>query len=486
LRILLVVPSRAYANVPGFTKFPDELLSIAGVLEAHGHEVRIHDQNLDKRQAKDFMDFKPQMVGYSVATGPNIADARQMSTEFKELLPDLVNVWGFRHPSSYPKEVLAEPYVDYVIVGQGEYAIAELAGNLEEGKPKLADIGGLAYEENGQVHINPERPLPMDLDDLPDPAWHLIDLKKYPDVTLNTSRGCPHRCTFCCDYTFFKGTMTDLSAARIVDQMEKLHTRYGVEHIFISGERFALNRERLREFCELMQHKKLKVKWNCPVSGALDKEDVELMARGGCTSVLFEIESGSQRMLDFLNKGNVEEMSKTFWYLARKRIIPTIFMYYDIPTETVEDFQASLDILKKLDNPPFLYMKFVPYPDTELFNYCIEHGIFEMPKTLDDWVTFPLKCATEWTLSEVPRKMMDEAMASYRKTYVTHRVRFMAKYNPRFFLTIFSNPPEFFKAMRSLASYYLNILFDVANGPESGLAKLFRKLGGKGSVQLPG
>ena len=63
MRILLVVPSRAYANVPGFTKFPDELLSIAGVLEAQGHEVRIHDQNLDKRQAKDFMDFKPQMVG---------------------------------------------------------------------------------------------------------------------------------------------------------------------------------------------------------------------------------------------------------------------------------------------------------------------------------------------------------------------------------------------------------------------------------------
>jgi len=485
LRILLVVPSRAYASVPGYTKFPDELLSIAAVLEQDSHEVRVHDQNLEKRQAKDFLDFKPQMIGFSVGTGPNIADASQMSTEFKKILPESRIVWGFRHPTSFPEQVLAEPYVDYAVIGQGEFTIRELARHLEDGSIPLAEIRGIGHKDDGRIVVNPERPLPMDLDELPDPAWHLIDIKKYSDITLNTSRGCPHRCIFCCDFNFFKGTMSDLSAARIVDQMEKLHKRYGVNHIFISGERFALNRQRLREFCDLMQQKKLKVKWNCPVSSGLEAEDVALMARSGCISVLFEIESGSQRMLDFLNKGTVAEMENTFWLLVKQRIIPTIFMYYDIPTETVEDFEASLNILERFDRPPFLYMKFVPYPDTQLFDYCAEKGLIKVPQTLNEWVTFPLECATEWTLSEVPRKMMDEAMANYRKTYITHRVRFMARHNPRFFLTIFSNPPEFFRAMRSLASYYLNILFDVANGPESSVAKIFRKLGGKGSVSLP-
>jgi radical SAM superfamily enzyme YgiQ (UPF0313 family) len=203
------------------------------------------------------------------------------------------------------------------------------------------------------------------------------------------------------------------------------------------------------------------------------------MAKSGCNTVLLEIESGSQKMLDFLNKGTVAEMESTFWLLVRHRIIPTVFVYYDMPTETVEDFKASLDLLKKFDNPPFLYMKFVPYPDTELFDYCAEKGLISVPQKLSDWVTFPLRFSSDLNLSEVPRKMVDDAMADFRKTYIVNRIRFTLRYNPRFFRTIVSNPPEFFKAMRALIHYYLNIVFDVSNGPESTISKLLRKIGRK-------
>jgi len=478
LRILLVIPSRAYADAPGYTKFPDELLSIAAVLEEHGHQLRIHDQNLKRCQARDFLDFKPQLVGFSVGTGPNIADASQMSADFKNILPGTKVVWGFRHPTSFPRQVLAETFVDYVVMGPGEYTTRELAQHIQDGSIPLADIKGLAYKENGTI-INPSRPFPKSLDELPDPAWHLIDPKQYMDVTLNTSRGCPLRCTFCCDFKFYKGTMSDLSAARIVEQMEKLHRTYNINNIYLSGERFALNRKRLREFCDLMLQKKLKIKWNCPVSCGLEEEDVELMSRSGCNTVLLEIESGSQRMLDFLNKGTVAEMKKTFWLLVKHRIIPTIFVYYDIPTEKVADFKATLEMLEKLDKPPYLYMKFVPYPDTEVFDYCAERGIISMPQKLSEWAAFPLKVSTELRLSEVPQKMMNEAMANYRKTYIAHRIRFTMRHNPRFFWTIFSNPPEFFKAMRALVHYYLDIVFDVTNGPESILSRFRRRIGRK-------
>ena len=441
MRILLVIPSRSYGNMPGYTKFPDEMLSIGGMLESRGHSVKLIDCNLDKRHPADFVDFAPELVGFCVATGPNIADALSQSIEFKTLLPDVKTVWGFRHPSAYPAECLAESCVDYAVIGPGEYTIAELAEHLEKGTLEISSIKGLAYKEaDGRIVINETRPFMPDLDGLPDPAWHLIEVNKYSDVTLNTSRGCPYKCTFCSDATFYGGNMCDMSAGRIVSQMERLHREHGVQHIYFSGERFVINRERLKEFCSLVIAKKWKLTWNAPVSGGIDEETVKLMAKSGCTSVLLEVETGSQRMLTYLDKGTIAEMEETFWFLVKQRIIPTLFLMYGYPTETVADFKESLAFLKRLDEPPYLYMKFVPYPGTKLFDQCVEQGILTLPQTLKGWVNFPIVCANETNLSEIPQKMMDEAMADFRRSYATRRVRFMLRHNPAFFLMAVKRP----------------------------------------------
>ncbi len=478
MRILLVIPSRSYGNMPGYTKFPDEMLSIGGILESQGHSVKLIDCNLDKRQPADFLDFAPELVGFCVATGPNIDNALAQSVEFKNLLPGVKTVWGFRHPSSYPAECLAEACVDFVVIGPGEFTIAELAEHLQDGKIELQSIKGLAYKAaGGKVVVNESRPHMPDLDALPDPAWHLIDVNKYSDVTLNTSRGCPYKCTICSDTTFYGGRMCDLSAERIVKQMERLHKEYGVGHIYFSGERFVINRERLKEFCHLVIGKKWKLTWNAAVSGAVDEETVKLMAKSGCTSVLFEIETGSQRMLSFIDKGTVAEMEETFWYLVKHRIIPTLFMMYGYPTETVADFKESLDFMERLDYPPYLYMKFVPYPGTKLFDYGIENGLLKLPKTLQEWTEFPIKCANEINLSEVPQKLMDEAMASFRRSYATRRVRFMLRHNPAFFLTAVKRPREFFRSVWDLGKYYIDIMLDPTNSSESWLSKSLKRLG---------
>ncbi|APV43702.1 Radical SAM superfamily enzyme YgiQ, UPF0313 family [Dehalogenimonas formicexedens] len=476
MKILLIIPSRSYGNMPGYTKFPDEMLSIGGMLESRGHTVRLIDSNLDKRQPTDFVAFAPDLIGFSVATGPNIDDALFKSCEFKKLLPGVKIVWGFRHPSAYPAEVLAEPCVDYVVIGAGEITLAELAESLEKGKPEIDSIQGLAWKDGQErTVINPPRSFLPDLDSLPDPAWHLIDIKRYSDITLNTSRGCPYKCTFCSDASFWGGDMCDLSAERIVAQMERLHQEYGVKHIYFSGERFVLNRQRLRDFCNLVIAKKWKITWNAPVSGGLDEETVKLMARSGCASVLLEIESGSQRILSFVNKGTVAEMEQTFWLLVKHRIIPTIFMYYGFPSETVEDFNESLNLLRRLDNPPYLYMKFVPYPETKLFDYCVEHGLVALPKTLHEWTYFPIKCANEINLSQIPQKMMDDAMSVFRRSYATRRVRFMLRHNPAFFKMAFQRPGEFFRSVWDLGKYYIDVLLDPTNGSESWLGRIVRK-----------
>ena len=164
MKILLVIPSRSYGNMPGYTKFPDEMLSIGGVLESQGHEVRLIDCNISQRSPEEFVEFAPELIGFSVATGPNIADALTQSARYKELIPGVKTVWGFRHPSAYPAETLSEACVDYVVIGSGEYTIAELAQYLETDDTCLSSIKGLAYKDtDGRVIINEAREFMPDL-----------------------------------------------------------------------------------------------------------------------------------------------------------------------------------------------------------------------------------------------------------------------------------------------------------------------------------
>ena len=455
MNILLEIPSRACGALPGYTKFPDEILSLASVLEKYNHTVRIHDSNVDSLDPLDLKDFNPGIIGFSVATGPNIADATAKSTEYKKLIPKAKMVWGFRHPSALPAQTLAEPFIDYVVIGGAEVTLAELAQYLEGGNIELPAIKGLAFKDKqGQVVINEPRDFITDLNQLPDPAWHLIDFKKYWDVSLIVSRGCPYTCTFCDDASFHKGYIGNLSAKNIVSQMEKLHEKYGINHILFSGENFALNRQRLKEFNELMTKNKLKMTWNCRVSGGLKEEDIVLMAKSGCTSVMLEVETGCERMrLDFLKKGTVSEMEETFSLLLKYRIIPTLFIMYGFPTETADEFSMSLELLERLNNPPYLYMKYVPLPATVLFDYCISHNMFKAPEKLGDWVGFYLRFLNDVNLSAVPQQMVDQAIDTYRSTYDIRRLSYMVKYNPRYFWKAVRSPRQFFRDLRNLMRY---------------------------------
>ncbi|XUX00788.1 MAG: radical SAM protein [Dehalogenimonas sp.] len=277
-----------------------------------------------------------------------------------------------------------------------------------------------------------------------------MDLSKYRDVGIIATRGCPYSCTFCSDKSFHKGYVNALSAERLVGQLETLQKKWGYHFAFFAGENFAEDKAKLREFCSLVAKKKLKVKWNCRVSGSLDEEAVSLMARSGCTSVVLEIESGSQRVLDFLGKGNVQDLEKTFWLLVKHHIVPTVFMMYGFPTETEEDFQKTLDLLRKLDNPPSHLMKFVPYPKTRLLDYCVEKGYFKAPETLGDWVDFNRLYYFDKNLSSIPSDSIALATESFRNKFAVSRLRFTLKYRPAYLLTGLRDPMEFIRQVAHL------------------------------------
>jgi radical SAM superfamily enzyme YgiQ (UPF0313 family) len=457
MRVLLVNPATAQNRNRGeFGAFPNGVLYMAAVLEKAGHQVAVLDSNVDDRQPADFSAFQPDIVGFSVLTGPNIDDAIEQSLEFKRLFPDVKVVWGNVHASMLPQQTLAEPYIDFVVVGAGEYTLLELADHLEKGDDDLAAIPGLAYKQDGEIIVNEPRPFLADLDELPDPAWHLVDVRKYWDISLSTSRGCPFRCTFCYNKAFHQGQRGELSAERAVGQIEELQKRYGARKIKFYEDNFTANRKRLRRFCRLIIDRKIKIKWDCETRAGLDEEDIFLMARAGCITTGLGVESASPRILEFLHKGTtIEQIEKTFWLLVKYKILPRIYIIGGLPTETVDEFQMTQHLIRRLDSPPYQYMMYLPYPGTALYDYCLEEGLITPPTRLGDWARFTLLSATQTNLSQVPQAMVDDAKARFTSVYALRPLRFTLKHNPAYFMSLLLNPKKLGRAVSNFTRYYL-------------------------------
>jgi radical SAM superfamily enzyme YgiQ (UPF0313 family) len=148
-------------------------------------------------------------------------------------------------------------------------------------------------------------------------------------------------------------------------------------------------------------------------------------------------------------------MEAAFWLFVKNKIIPRVNIMVGLPTETIEDFRLSKELLQRLDNPPNLYNRYVPYPGTTLFDYCIANGLIASPQKLTDWGNFTEMSATSVNLSNVPQEIIDQTMADYRKTYAMRRVKFMMRHNPAYFWKAIREPIGFLRELKSLIKYYL-------------------------------
>jgi|GEM_PF-901821 len=462
MRVLLVnAVAREYKQFyagDAYTTFPAGILSMAAVLEEYGHEVKVLDGCIDNREPKDFVPFKPDIVGFSVITGPNLVGSIAQTKELKEVMPGVKVIWGNVHPSVLPEQTLAEPYIDYLSIGAGEYTLLELIQHLESGRPKLEEIRGLAYKRDGKIFINEPRPFIRNLEELPDPAWHLVDAKKYSVIGLNTSRGCPHRCGFCYNKSYNKGYTGFISAEKIISQIEHMQKHYGTKYIRFQEDNFTFNRKRLREFCRLLIDKKLKITWSCDSRADLNEDDVALMAKSGCISVGLGLETGSQRMLDFIQKDvTVEQMERTFWSFVKHKIRTSVYIMYGFPTETTEDLRMTHEMLERLDNPYYMYNRFVPFPGSDLFDYCVNNKLVVPPSKLNEWPAFILRYSHENNLSNIPQEVMDKTADKWRNTYSIQRFKFTLRHDPTYFRTVFTNPAKFFRELRDLIKYQSHV-----------------------------
>jgi radical SAM superfamily enzyme YgiQ (UPF0313 family) len=381
------------------------LLSLAAPLLRAGFEVAIIDAAIEPNWlAAVLSELRDALcLGISVLTGPMIHGAVRMAKAAKKHAPDVPVIFGGWHPSLLPGQTLQEPFVDAVVRGQGELTLLEIAENLAARK-SIHGIHSVSSKQFGLPQHAPERRLTL-LDDLPMPAFELVDFDAYERVSgerklaYATSVGCPYACNYCTDMVFYKRRFNALAPERVVSEVTGLVSKYRIHEVAMLDSNLPVDWRRARDIAKGFLDSKLKFRWTFQASTdflcRMSDDDVRLLGESGVTHMGFGTESTSSSVLKLMNKRHqrVDEMYET----ARKAAIGGIHVTYNLifgyPGETeadrVQTLQTMSDIARQFWNVSFSPNIFTPYPGIPIWGQLREMGVRE-PQSLQEWAQLPL------------------------------------------------------------------------------------------------
>jgi magnesium-protoporphyrin IX monomethyl ester (oxidative) cyclase len=291
--------------------------------------------------------------------------------------------------------------VDFVVIGEPEETVLELASVLEQGKKdELKKVKGIGFIENGETIVTASRPFIQDLDSLPFPARHLLPMKQFfeaakkipisgnlrkPSVRMLTSRGCPYGCIFCSNPIVMGRQWRARSAENVVAEIEHIIATYGIRQIDFLDDNIAFDRKRLETICDLIVEKDLNIEWCTPNGVRADSLDSELLAKmrkAGCVSILIAPESGVQRVVDQIikKKQDLRKVEEVVVAARKLGIKVGCFFIIGMIGETKEDIKATIQFaykLRKLGADRFYFSYATPLYGTELYRQAKEGGFLK-------------------------------------------------------------------------------------------------------------
>jgi len=341
---------------------PLPYIYIAPYLLQAGIDVEIIDLRIDRQRVLEryLQEKKPVITGLSVMPGSALPRTLQLGQTIKEISPSTTVVWGGAFPSLHQDFCLNLPYVDYVVVGDGEETMPELAEALSNGNPSeaVSCVNGLAYRNDDAI-IRTEPRQPVDLDANSIGAWELVE--KYIDyylgpnkyLAINTARGCPHKCTFCYNNLMYRGhkRYRIKSVDTALEEIDYLVDRYGIRKIQFMDDEFLGHRPRGFELVEKMRehHPHLKYHIAARVQDLKKESVVERLAQSGCDSAFIGAETASPQQLEKIQKGMTTTELIEAAKLCRKHSITAIYSFAcGFPDETDVDLKATVDMAKVL------------------------------------------------------------------------------------------------------------------------------------------
>ena len=296
---------------------------------------------LDPNSLADFLEGSAPIVGIScmVSMLPFVVLGTK---RFKERHPETRVVLGGPGPSGVAKALVESmPWIDVVARGEGEITAVELVRALKDGDG-LSGVKGITYRSDGRVCENPPRPRVTNLDDLPMPAYHAVDLSRYTNFAVVTGRGCPFNCSFCDVGPLWENRVLLRGVGGVLKELETLRKTYGVKRVSFADDTFTLQRSRTEALMRGVAP--LGLSWSC--LSRIDKLDEDLLAKmasAGCDAIFFGIESGSDKVLAKIDKRFTIAEATEKVELTAKYIKQIITSYiWGFPFETMDDFKSTI------------------------------------------------------------------------------------------------------------------------------------------------
>ena len=423
-KVLLIQPRHGVWDGV-FIRFPESVLSIAALPYAKGYDVTILDYRVIKGWKNSLINYlkdTPICVGITSLTGPSLEYAIESINIIKEINPLIPVIFGGVHATLLPEQTLLSPGVDIVIKGEAEYSFCEVIQVLENkgiGEAKkngiLDRISGIYYVEdnafpNNVIKFTGEPGMIESMDELPDTPYELLDITKYDagnlgngvSASFQTSRGCPYACKFCGNEILQKRKMRTLSVSKVVKKIKMLQQKYGYNSFVFVDDLTIAGRKHFLEFTTALSKITPAIMWTSTgiranLISKLNSDDLGLLWKSGCRSLDIGIESGSERILKYINKADSKENMMYANRILNK--YPFIVKYTFIvgyPTETESEVNETLDFLFELqkENPNVYPMVFVylPIDGTLLYDEIISGGFHE-PTETKDWISMD---STSW------------------------------------------------------------------------------------------
>jgi anaerobic magnesium-protoporphyrin IX monomethyl ester cyclase len=393
-------------QVMGFP--PIGIMSLSSVLKRAGHECVLFDQanpeTPDEVILREIGRQQPDLVGLSFLSTTSYPYAKVLARQIRAAEPRVKIAVGGVFASLNPQLVKLQcPEVDFVCRGDGEQLFLDLLERL--GDP--AGVLGVTWQDaSGALRHNDSRPLTRDLDQWPFPDRESLDLDfvesmplDVPAVlsldrftTMQTSRGCPWPCVFCDIPIFNEGKWRSRSPEHVVAEFEQLQ-RDGYGSVYFVDDHFLLQPRRIEAICKGIIEKGITIQWGC--EGRVDSVCMQLfplMAKAGCRTLMFGIESGSQKVLDRLKKEQTLEEIEAAVSNAKKAGIEIVHGFFVVgcPDETEEDMRQTFRFASKLKVDSFGFNRLCVYRGTPLWQEYVQRGLVN---DASDWYKY-FKCSS--------------------------------------------------------------------------------------------
>jgi len=401
MKILLIEP-----NIEGYALMPSMALAVlkAFVNEKTKHKAEIADFIFHKKDWKEYLKarierFKPDLIGFSVLSFDY--DQASKMAEFIKDNYHIKIILGGVHVTLMPEEVITNPRVDIICIGEGEYPIKKILDK----KLNCKNVKGIWYKNNGKIIKNQNLKLIENLDKIPYPDWSDFDLKKYFLINDNhlpimASRGCPYDCTYCSNHALKKKLIGRYVRFRSVDnvmreielRIEK-HYNLGMRYLFFYDDTFILNKDFVFEFCKKFKERGFdkKIKWNINVRANLVTDEIiKLLKESGCYEVRMGVESGNENIRNKLYKRGMseEQIYNAVRIIKKYGLRLRVQFIVGAPYDSVETMNESYKMARRINADYTLFPIMMPLPATEIKEICEKEDLIEKKGFKDSYTMF--------------------------------------------------------------------------------------------------